>query len=146
MAELSSLAACFPVADISKTIRWYEEQLGFVADPFPSAEPYVFAILSRDDVEIMLQRIDGYEKPDNYSRRDGGVWDAYITVDGIEDLYESVRKEATIVQPLREQPYGNWEFEVEDPNGYVLVFSEPSNSAFIDINFGSNWSYSSRKR
>jgi len=26
--------------------------------------------------------------------------------------------------PLRKQPYGDWEFEVKDPNGYVLVFSE----------------------
>ena len=69
MAELNSLAACFPVADISATIRWYEEQLGFVADPFPSAEPYVFAILRRDEVEIMLQRVDGYEKPDLYRSR-----------------------------------------------------------------------------
>ena len=146
MAELSSLSACFPVADISKTMRWYEEQLGFSVDPFPPAEPYVFAILRRDDVEIMLQRIDGYEKPNVYSLRDGGVWDAYIRVEGIKDLYESVREKATIVQPLREQPYGNWEFEVKDPNGYVLVFSEESRSAFIDINFGSNWSYSSRKR
>ena len=146
MAELSSLAACFPVADISATIRWYEEHLGFIGDPFPSAEPYVFAILRRDDVEIMLQRIDGYKKPDLYSLRDGGVWDAYITVEGIKNLYESLREQATIVKPLRKQPYGNWEFEVQDPNGYVLVFSEPGTSAFIDINFGSNWSYSSRKR
>jgi uncharacterized glyoxalase superfamily protein PhnB len=125
MAELRSLAACFPVADISTTIRWYEEQLGFIGDRFPSAEPYVFAILRRDDVEIMLQRIDRYEKLDLYHRRDGGVWDAYISVEGLRDLYESVRKEATIVKPLRLQPYGNWEFEVKDPNGYVLVFSEP---------------------
>ena len=124
MAELKSLSACFPVADISATIRWYEEQLGFIGDPFPSSEPYVFAILRRDDVEIMLQRIDGYEKPDIYRSRSGGVWDAYIRVEGVKDLYESVREEATIVQPLRKQPYGNWEFEVKDPNGYVLVFSE----------------------
>ena len=146
MPELSSLAACFPVADISATIRWYEEQLGFDADPFPSAEPYVFAILRRDEVEIMLQRIDGYEKPYVYDSRSGGVWDAYITVEGVRDLYESLREKATIVQPLRQQPYGMWEFEVKDPNGYVLVFSEPGNSPFIDINIGSNWSYSSRKR
>lgn len=126
MAELRSLAACFPVADISATIRWYEEQLGFIGDPFPSAEPYVFAILRRDDVEIFLQRIDGYKKPDLYGSRPGGVWDAYFRVEGLRDLYESVREEATIVQPLRQQPYGNWEFEVKDPNGYVLVFSEPS--------------------
>ena len=124
MAELRSVAVCFPVADIAATIRWYEEQLGFIGYPFPPAEPHVFAILRRDDIEIMLQRITGYEKPDIYRSRNGGVWDAYIRVEGVKDLYESVREEATIVQPLRHQPYGNWEFEVKDLNGYVLVFSE----------------------
>jgi uncharacterized glyoxalase superfamily protein PhnB len=124
MAELRALAACFPVADISATIRWYEEQLGFVADPFPDREPYVFAILSRDNVEIFLQRVEGYQKPELYRERPGGVWDAYIRTDGVEDLYESARAEAEIIQPLRRQPYGAWEFEVRDPNGYVLVFSE----------------------
>lgn len=124
MAELHSLAACFPVADISATISWYEEQLGFIGDPFPDREPYVFGILRRDNVEIFLQRVEGYQKPELYSKRPGGVWDAYIRTEGVKDLYESVREEATIVQPLRRQPYGHWEFEVKDPNGYILVFSE----------------------
>lgn len=124
MAELRTVAACFPVADISATIRWYEEQLGFTADPFPDREPHVFAILSRDDVEIFLQRVEGYQKPDVYNKRPGGVWDAYIRTEGVRDLYESVREEAEIIQPLHKQPYGAWEFEVKDPNGYVLVFSE----------------------
>ena len=126
MAEFQSIAVVFSVADISTTIRWYEEQLGFIGDPFPTSEPYVFAILRRDNVEIMLQRIEGYEKPDLYNTRPGGVWDAYFRVEGVKDLFESVKDEATIVQPLRKQPYGNWEFEVRDPNGYLLVFSEPS--------------------
>jgi hypothetical protein len=26
--------------------------------------------------------------------------------------------------PLQKQGYGDWEFEVRDPNGYILVFSE----------------------
>ena len=84
----------------------------------------MFAILTRDDVEIFLQRFEGYQKPDLYNARPGGVWDAYIRTEGVEDLYESVRAEAEIIQPLRRQPYGAWEFEVKDPNGYVLVFSE----------------------
>ena len=126
MAEFQSVTPVFPVSDISATIRWYEDQLGFIGDPFPDSEPYVFAILRRDDVAIMLQRIEGYEKPDLYNSRSGGVWDAYIRVEGVQDLFESVKDEATIVQPLRRQPYGNWEFEVRDPNGYLLVFSEPS--------------------
>lgn len=125
MAEFRSIAACFPVADISATIRWYEEQLGFIGDPFPDCEPYVFGILRRDNVEIFLQRIAGYEKPDLYRSRNGGVWDAYIAVEGLKDFYESVREKVEIVKPLRQQPYGNWEFEVKDPNGYILVFSEP---------------------
>lgn len=124
MAELRSLAVCFPVADISGTIRWYEEQLGFIGDPFPANEPYVFAILTRDEVEIFLQRVEGYQKRNLYDARPGGVWDAYIRTEGVKDLYESVRGEAEIVQPLRRQPYGAWEFEIRDLNGYVLVFSE----------------------
>jgi uncharacterized glyoxalase superfamily protein PhnB len=126
MADFDSVAPCFLVADVGATIRWYEEQLGFIGDPFPATEPYVFAILRRDNVQIMLQRAEGYEKPDLYNVRRGGVWDAYFHVEGVKRIFESVRAEATIVQPLRQQPYGNWEFEVKDPNGYVLVFSEPS--------------------
>lgn len=125
MTEFRALAACFPVADISTTIRWYEEHLGFTGYPFPDREPYVFGIMRRDSVEIFLQRVAGYQKPELYSRRDGGVWDAYIRTEGVKDFYESVRQTgAMIVQPLRRQPYGPWEFEVKDPNGYVLVFSE----------------------
>ena len=125
MTEFRSVAPCFPVADISATIRWYEEQLGFTGDPFPPSEPHVFAILHRDNIEIMLQRVEGYAKPDLYNSRSGGVWDAYFRVEGVKDLFDSVREEAMIVQPLRKQPYGNWEFEVKDPNGYILVFSQP---------------------
>jgi uncharacterized glyoxalase superfamily protein PhnB len=80
--------------------------------------------MRRDNIEIMLQRVEGYEKPDLYRSRAGGVWDAYFRIEGVKDLFESVRDEATIVQPLRKQPYGNWEFEVRDLNGYLLVFSE----------------------
>lgn len=124
MPALYAAAPCFAVADVGATVRWYEEKLGFTSDPFPENEPYVFAILFRDGVEIMLQRIEGYTKPDLYARRGGGVWDAYLRVVGVKEFYESVRELVTPIQPLRQQPYGAWEFEVKDPNGYVLVFSE----------------------
>jgi uncharacterized glyoxalase superfamily protein PhnB len=124
MAHFRSAAPCFVVADIGATIGWYEAQLGFKGNAFPSAEPYLFGILSRDDIEIMLQRVAGYEKPDLYDRRSGGVWNAYIRMQGIKEFYESVRQHVDIIRPLGKQFYGDWEFEVKDPNGYVLVFSE----------------------
>ena len=53
----------FAVADVGATIRWYETQLAFVADPFPANEPFVFAILRRNDIENMLQRLTATRKP-----------------------------------------------------------------------------------
>jgi len=122
--EYKSIAPVFLVGDVGATIEWYQTKLGFRSNPFPSTEPYVFAILFRDHIEIMLQRLEEYQKPDDYTRRNGGVWDAYIRTSGLKELYYAVKDEVTIVQPLRQQPYGAWEFEVRDPNGYLLVFSK----------------------
>ena len=124
MPKLNRAAPTFPVADVDATIRWYETHLGFTIYPFPQKPPYVFASIYRDNVEIMFQRIDGYQKPDLYSLRGAGVWDAYIRMEGVKDFYEAVKDQVEIKMPLRQQAYGDWEFEVKDPNGYILVFSE----------------------
>jgi hypothetical protein len=70
----------------------------------------------------MLLSLDGYKKPDLSGRRPEGLWDAYIRMRGVGALYKAVRDEAFVQMPLKQQPYGDWEFEVRDPNGYVLVF------------------------
>ena len=125
MPQLTSAAPCFPVADVGGTIRWYEQKLGFEGYPFPKNELPVFGVLVRDQIEIMLQRIEGYQKPNLYNERgDGGVWDAYIRMRGVKEFYESIYDKVEIIRPLHKQFYGDWEFDVNDPNGYVLVFSE----------------------
>jgi uncharacterized glyoxalase superfamily protein PhnB len=50
------------------------------------------------------------------------MWDAYIRMDSVHDFYEEVRAQPFIQMALKKQPYGDWEFEVRDLNGYVLVF------------------------
>jgi uncharacterized glyoxalase superfamily protein PhnB len=125
MSRIFSATPCFTVADVGATIRWYEDQLGFEGDPFPEREPYVFAIMRRAGVEmLMLQHLEGYQKPDIYQLRPGGVWSAYFRMEGVTEFFDSVKEKVEIVQPLRRQPYGMWEFEVKDPNGYLLVFAE----------------------
>src|SRR5713226_7766781 len=124
MPKLNRIAPTFPVADVDAAIRWYETELGFTSYPFPNNPPYVFASVCRDQVEIMFQRIEGYQKPDLYHLRSGGVWAAYIRMEGVKDFYESVKDKVEITMSLRQQSYGVWEFEVKDPNAYILVFSE----------------------
>jgi uncharacterized glyoxalase superfamily protein PhnB len=41
---------------------------------------------------------------------------------GVAGLWETLRERPFIQMPLRRQPYGDWEFEVRDPDGYVVVF------------------------
>lgn len=124
--RLRSACPVFLVSDIASTMRWYRENLGFGASPHPPSPPHVFCVLHRDRVEIMLQHLAGYEKPDLFEKRRGGVWDAYLRMQGVRELYETVSKlpDVRVIEPLRRQPYGDTEFVVRDPNGYVLVFSE----------------------
>jgi len=72
----------------------------------------------------MLLGLAAYQKPDLTARRPEGLWDAYVRMRGVRAYYESLRGRPFIRKPLKKQGYGDWEFEVQDPNGYVLVFSE----------------------
>jgi hypothetical protein len=80
MLKLQRAAPTFAVADVGTTMRWYEEHLGFRGHPFPEKEPFAFASLLRDGVELMLLHIDGHERPDIASRRPEGYWDSYIRI------------------------------------------------------------------
>jgi uncharacterized glyoxalase superfamily protein PhnB len=123
--QLRSGVPTFLVADVASTARWYEAQLGFqIAGTFPDKEPYAYASLQRDVVEIMLLSLAGYQKPDLTALRPSGLWDMYIRMEGVQALYESLKNQAFIKVPLTQQSYGDSEFEVRDPNGYILVFSE----------------------
>jgi catechol 2,3-dioxygenase-like lactoylglutathione lyase family enzyme len=120
---IHSATPTFLVSDVAATVDWYAANLGFhKTGSLPKQPPYVYASLMRGPVEIMLLSLEGYEKPDLRARRPVGLWDAYIRVDGATALYETVEGKSFVQQPLRRQPYGDWEFEVRDPNGYVLVF------------------------
>jgi uncharacterized glyoxalase superfamily protein PhnB len=45
-------------------------------------------------------------------------------MEGVKELYDVIKDRVEIKLSLRQQPYGDWEFEVKDPNGYIVVFSE----------------------
>ena len=80
------------VGDIAATLRWYRDVLGFDGDAVPDAPPHNFAILQRDEVVLFLQQLSGYQKPDVYSQREGGVWSF--------DFYADVKNTVVAPAPL----------------------------------------------
>ena len=122
---MKRIAPAFTVDNVAKTLAWYSDRLGF--DTFGSpeeSEDKVFGRLTKDSVCILLQQIKGYRYESPYDQRDGGVWNAYINVEGIVSLYDSLKDKVRVVCPLHDQHYGMREFEIADCNGYVLCFAQ----------------------
>ncbi len=108
-----------PVRDVEHAARWYSEVLGFRPHLFPKAPPYVFAVLGRDGVEIMLQATPA----DAATVQDGAG--AYLRMNGVVAFYRQlVDAGLPIAEPLARKPYGDTEFAIRDPDGHLLVFSE----------------------
>ena len=80
------------VSDIAATLRWYRANLQFSGRAVPESPPHTFGIMNKDEIEIFLQQLAGYEKPDLYEQREGGVWDVYVQMQGVRELFETVSK------------------------------------------------------
>jgi len=117
-------APYFPVTDLDRAMRYYEDVLGFSVD-YAGGEPPQFAIMSRDDLPIMLRLISASHvvRP---NESQGGTWDVFYWVRDVEALAAELSATgAEVAYGLVERPeYHMKEFAVRDPDGHVLGFGE----------------------
>ena len=121
--EIVRSAPYFPVPDVGKIGRYYQEVLGFRCE-YSAGEPPEFAVYVRGAASLMFRRVAdaGLIRP---NEKQGGTWDVFLWVDDVESLFgELGRKGADVVYAPTVQPYGMKEFAVRDPNGYVLGFGQ----------------------
>ncbi len=110
------------VVDVARTIDWYREMLGFTASPFPDKPPYNFAILDHRGTEIMLMCGTPAARPQPRQYR----WDVYLRLQGqnLREMYSTLSQRGVVTRRLERMFYGLSEFEITDPDGYVLCLSE----------------------
>jgi len=121
---MSTIAAAAPqllVDDLDRSLAFYESRLGFgrefVYEGF-------YAGVARDGAVIHLKCAPKVQAARAH-RKAGEHLDAYLIVQGIRDLHRELEaRGAPIVKPLEERPWGMLDFYVEDPDGYILCFSE----------------------
>jgi catechol 2,3-dioxygenase-like lactoylglutathione lyase family enzyme len=117
---LTYIAPVFRVADISRSLSFYRDQLGFGVDFVFEA---FYAGVSRDGCHIHLKNSAPAPRDQTAFELAEHI-DACLGVSGVEQLSASfVAAGVPFVVPLRRQPYGT-EFYVRDPDGYVLGFVE----------------------
>jgi lactoylglutathione lyase len=125
--ELKSLTPNLIVSDVSQSIRFYCDVLGFTLGPtVPDAAPYVFAIVQSGPVQIYLNAPDPAveEYPAFKGRPLGGTLTLFIAVADIRSVYEDLKEKVNVVMPFEHKWYGVTEFAFLDPDGYVITYAE----------------------
>jgi uncharacterized glyoxalase superfamily protein PhnB len=124
MGNLSPLLAA---RDMKKTIEFYQNILGFeLTMVFPAAENPQYVDLSKDGMVLMFVPAEDF-KVSEQDKLGIGV-NTYMQIDGDIDQYylELKNKGATIVEDIKDEPFGIRDFTIEDINGYKITFSNPT--------------------
>jgi len=123
MASITSAAPQFLIAKLDDSLTFYEQRLGFSRD-FVYEDFY--ASVSRDHAVIHLKCAPKLEAERAHRRAEEHL-DAYLAVTGVDELYQELAgRGVRITKPLEQRPWGTRDFYVEDPDGYILCFSEVS--------------------
>lgn len=78
-----------------------------------------FKILLQDETKVKYGKDSGVEP------KGTGVF-IYLSVDNVDEYHKSLlEKDLTPSSEPSDQPWGNREFAIKDPDGYKLVFYQP---------------------
>lgn len=128
MSNLTYIMPFFIVGDLKIATSFYVDQLGFVIRYMgPDEDPY-WAIVGRDDISIMLKAIaPGINAIPNHTRHEWAPWDAYISANEPDKLFEEYRsKNVGFHKPIHNNSDDIRGFEIKDTDGYVLFFGRPN--------------------
>ena len=138
--KVNKLTPNFEVRNIRETIEFYQSDLGFsvvmavpetqdgIEQSLTDGKEYVYALLSKDNVEMMFQRTDSFKK-DILLAKDlsmGASVSFYMEIDGIDGFYQQIKDKGLRPTQLKTAWYGMREFYLEDNNGYILGFAQKS--------------------
>jgi catechol 2,3-dioxygenase-like lactoylglutathione lyase family enzyme len=116
------------VENVERSVRFYEETLGFAREILvPEQPPFVFGSVRQGSVEIFFNERDAAaaEYPAFTERPLGGSFTMFIEVDGLDELLARVQaRNLPLAMPLKEQFYGMREFAIADPDGYLITIAE----------------------
>jgi len=120
--QILGVAPHFFVSNIHQSVAYYRDVLGFACDKI-WGEPPGFAMPRRDSIIVMLAQ--HCDKPPIRPNSLFDAWDAYFWVYDADELFDEFKSRGVLVhyEPCDQLYYGNREFAIKDPDGYVLAFA-----------------------
>ncbi|MGA8853838.1 MAG: glyoxalase superfamily protein [Christiangramia sp.] len=116
--NFSHSAVIFPVSDLEKSIEFYTRKLGF-EKTFEWGDPVYYAVVKRGGVGIHLTKRSDGRTPSKYHRA------LYIFVNNADEIYKQCKdSEIRIVNDIENRDYNMKDFDIEDPDGYIITFGK----------------------
>ena len=136
--KVKTLTPNLAVADIRQTVQFYCKNFGFelimavpetqdsVHQQLSDDTAYVYAMLKKDEVELMFQRTDSFREDVSIADKTdiGASVSFYMQGSGVEAFYEELKNRNIQVSEMKLTWYGIKEFYLKDNNGYILCFAE----------------------
>ena len=115
---VSHAATILPVKEVEQTAFYYRDKLGFTIE-FTWGDPIDYIVLKRGEVSIHLSKNQDANPPG------GNHVSIYIFVHDIDAVYQELQQAgADIATPLDTRDYGMRDFDVKDPDGYLISFGQ----------------------
>ena len=118
-----ALMAALTVKDVTKSVAWYRDVLGFTVGNSYSDNGKLFAVeLKAGAVELVVNQDDGAHGLDRVKGE--GMSLQITTAQNVDALAaNAVASGATLITPPTTMPWGARIFRVKDPDGFKLVIS-----------------------
>jgi catechol 2,3-dioxygenase-like lactoylglutathione lyase family enzyme len=119
MPEFCSIVPVLKVGDLQRAVDFYTAILGLSvawrADNDGGGEN---AMLTAGAISVLLSTGAHLGDTPQFTGT------LYFNIKGVDGFFESIREKVAIVWPLETMDYGQREFGIRDPDGYVLAFAE----------------------
>lgn len=126
------------VKDVNRSVEFYTEILSFdfvmgvpdgtrdIETTYDPNKPLVHAYVRKNTVEVMLHKDTNFveEFPEFKGTGPKASLTLYIMVNNIDSYYAAIKDKVTPLKGMATQWYGNKEFYVKDPDGYIFGFAE----------------------
>jgi catechol 2,3-dioxygenase-like lactoylglutathione lyase family enzyme len=120
MPTFAEVIPRLPVRNLQRTVDFYTGCLGFAPDVVWPEDHPTFAILCRDSTSLgFFERSEHQTGPIGYA-------ELYLQVSDSLAVHESIRSKVEIEWGPEIYSYGRREFAFRDPDGYLIIVTEPT--------------------
>jgi len=114
------------VSDLQKSIDFYTNILGFrLGELYPSKDNPSYAPVFIGEYKLMLCLARESNKKFYPQGLGGSGSQLFIQVEKVDEIYQKVKSNVEIVDDIETKAWGDREFTIKDPDGYLITFYSP---------------------